>query len=295
MNYRILGQTAMKVSEISLGGMSLPQDQSACHQIIHYALDHGINFFDTADLYEHGDNEIRLGNALTSKRQDVFVATKVGNQWNPDGKSWSWNPTKSYIMRAVEQSLKRLKTDYIDLYQLHGGTIDDPYEEIIEAFELLVQQGKIRNYGISSIRPNVINIYSQKSNIQSVMMQYSLLDRRPEEQALPLLNNRKISVLARGSLAKGFLINKKAKPYLHYSEEEIIKLQKEINKHFEGHPQAIAMSYVLCNPTVASAVIGVSSLEQLQSSLAVCRKQLSQNELTLINNIFKVNYYQAHR
>ncbi len=94
-------------------------------------------------------------------------------------------------------SLKRLNTDRIDVYQLHGGTIEDPIEETISAFEQLVQQGKIRYYGISSIRPNVIREYVLRSNIVSVMMQYSLLDRRPEEECLPLLAQKDIGVLAR--------------------------------------------------------------------------------------------------
>src|SRR5699024_9731546 len=95
--------------------------------------------------------------------------------------------------------------DYIDIYQLHGGTIDDPIDETIEAFEELVKEGYIRYYGISSIRTNVIKEYIQKSNIINVMMQYSLLDRRPEEEVLDLLNANQISVVTRGSLAKGML------------------------------------------------------------------------------------------
>src|SRR5699024_6403991 len=93
----------------------------------------------------------------------------------------SWDPSKKHIKTAVKQSLQRLHTDYIDLYQLHGGTIDDPIDETIEAFEELKTEGLIREYGISSIRPNVIKQYIEKSSIRSVMMQYNLLDRRPEE------------------------------------------------------------------------------------------------------------------
>ena len=91
---------------------------------------------------------------------------------------------KNIFSSAVDQSLKRLQTDYIDLYQLHGGTIEDPIDEMIEAFETLKAAGKIRYYGISSIRPNVIREYVKRSSIVSVMMQYSLLDRRPEEEML---------------------------------------------------------------------------------------------------------------
>ena len=90
---------------------------------------------------------------MRSKRDQVVIASKAGNQWRADGSGWDWNSSKKHILAAAEESLKRLKTDYIDLYQLHGGTIDDPIDETIEAFEILKKQGKIRYYGISSIRP----------------------------------------------------------------------------------------------------------------------------------------------
>ena len=102
-------------------------------QTIRYRGFFGI-FFDTADLYDKGVNEEIVGEVLKEKRQDVIIATKVGNQWRDDGSGWEWNPTKSYIKSAVHQSLRRLQTDYIDLYQLHGGTIDDPMDETIQAF-----------------------------------------------------------------------------------------------------------------------------------------------------------------
>lgn len=106
------------------------------------------------------------------------------------------DPSKAYIKEAVKHSLRRLQTDYIDVYQLHGGTIDDPIDETIEAFEELQQEGVIRYYGISSMRPNVIREYVKRSRIVSVMMPYSLLDRRAEEW-FPLLKQHHISVIAR--------------------------------------------------------------------------------------------------
>lgn len=170
--------------------MSLRNDHNENTRIIHHAIDLGINFFDTADLYDKGTNEISLGKALKGKREQVMLATKVGNQWRANGSGWDWNPRKEYILQAIDKSLERLQTDHIDLYQLHGGTIEDPMDETIEAFELLQQQGKIRYYGISSIRPNVIREYIKRSSISSVMMQYSLLDRRPEETCLDLLKEK---------------------------------------------------------------------------------------------------------
>lgn len=197
MQYRSLGKSTLTVSEIGFGCMSLGSDDAANARLIHHACEQGVNFFDTADLYEHGQNETSVGKALQDRRSAVIIATKVGNQWKEDGSGWDWNPKKAYIIAAVEASLQRLQTDYIDLYQLHGGTLDDPIDETIAAFETLQQQGKIRYYGISSIRPNVIREYVQRSHIVSVMMQYSLLDRRPEETCLPLLQENNIGVLAR--------------------------------------------------------------------------------------------------
>ena len=201
MKYRALKNTELQISEIAFGCMSMDLSRRDNDELIHAAIDDGINYFDTADLYDQGKNEEALGRALKGKRSEVIVATKVGNQLRADGSGWDWNPSKDYILKAVDLSLKRLQTDYIDLYQLHGGTIEDPISEVIEAFEQLRAEGKIRNHGISSIRPNVIREYVANSNIASVMMQYSLLDRRPEEQMLDLLESNGVGLMARGGLA----------------------------------------------------------------------------------------------
>ena len=121
-----MGSSELKVSRVGFGCMSLKKNEDAGLPLIRQAIDAGINYFDTADLYEQGANEELLGKAIAGQRQNVILATKVGNQWRPDGSGWDWNPTKPYILKAVEQSLQRLKTDHIDLYQLHGGTIEDP-------------------------------------------------------------------------------------------------------------------------------------------------------------------------
>ena len=205
---------------MGFGCMSLEREQESA-RVIHKAVESGVNFFDTADLYEKGMNEERLGRILRGKRDEVVLATKVGNQWRPDGSGWDWNPSKEYIIGAVEASLARLQTDRIDLYQLHGGTMDDPIDETIEAFELLQQQGKILYYGISSIRPAVIREYIRRSRIISVMMQYSLADRRPEEACLGELKAAGIGVLARGVVMKGLLSGKPAATYLGHSATEM--------------------------------------------------------------------------
>ncbi len=98
------------------------------------ALDSGINYFDTAELYQAGENERTVGKAFKGMRDRVLIATKVGNQLRPDGSGWDWNPGKDYILEAVDKSLQRLQTGYIDLYQLHGGTLDDPIDENHRSF-----------------------------------------------------------------------------------------------------------------------------------------------------------------
>jgi aryl-alcohol dehydrogenase-like predicted oxidoreductase len=298
MKYKQLGKSDLTISAIGFGCMSLQLDERENEKIIHKAVDFGINFFDTADLYDKGMNEMFVGKALQGKRDKVIIATKVGNQWRKDGSGWDWNPKKDYILSCAEQSLKRLQTDYIDLYQLHGGTIDDPIEETIDAFEILKKQGKIRHYGISSIRPNVIKKYVSLSNIVSVMMQYSLLDRRPEEVCLPLLQKHQIGVLARGSVANGLLVNKPAKSYLNYDEHEVRKAAKTIKDMSTQDRSAAqtAIQFVSGNSAITSAVVGIRTLEQLKEAAeAISATQLSTTEREELTKLIAVNYYTDHR
>lgn len=277
--------------------MSL-KNNDASHSIIGQAIDLGINYFDTADLYDKGENELLLGKTLKGRRSEVVIATKVGNQWRKDGSGWDWNPRKEYILNAVEGSLKRLNTDYIDLYQLHGGTIEDPVEETIDAFELLVKQGKIRYYGISSIRPNVIRDWINRSNIVSVMMQYSLLDRRPEESVLGLLQQNGIGVLARGSVAQGLLIDKPAKPYLQYSTDDVLKAAEAVKKASSDQRSEAqtAIRFVLHHPAVRSAVIGIRTAEQLREAVnTIFAPPLTQQEYEMLRNSLPANKYSEHR
>jgi len=279
--------------------MSLSSNQETeSLNMIHQAIELGINYFDTADMYDKGMNEMLVGKALRSKREKVILATKVGNQWRADGSGWDWNPRKNYILAAVEDSLLRLQTDYIDLYQLHGGTIEDPIDEIIGAFELLQQQGKIRYYGISSIRPNVIREYVKRSKITSVMLQYSLADRRPEETILDLLKQNNIGVLSRGALAQGLLVNKPAKEYLGHSRDAInaaAMLVGEIEKITHSAAQT-AIRFVLQNPAISSAVVGMSGMQQLlEIAITLQKSSLSLASMEALKKILPAKFYEQHR
>jgi aryl-alcohol dehydrogenase-like predicted oxidoreductase len=298
MEYKQLGKSQLKISKIGFGCMSLKSGAADNKQTIHRALELGINYFDTADLYDKGENEKLIGDALKEKRKEVIIATKVGNQWRPDGSGWDWNPDKKYILSCVEKSLVRLGTDYIDLYQLHGGTILDNIDETIEAFELLVSQGKIRYYGISSIRPNVIREYIKRSNIISVMMQYSLLDRRPEETCLSILQEKNIGVLTRGSVAQGLLVNKTSTSYLNYTDKEV-KIAVHAINHLSGDRRSAAqtaLQYVLHHPAVTSAIVGMRNILQLEEAVhAITTPMLTEEEIQRLKQILPANYYEQHR
>jgi aryl-alcohol dehydrogenase-like predicted oxidoreductase len=298
MKYRRLGKSTLEISEIGFGCMSLNGNDDENAKILHHAIDLGINFFDTADLYNKGMNEESVGKALKSKRNSIIIATKVGNQWRPDGSGWDWNPRKEYILSSVEGSLKRLQIDHIDLYQLHGGTIDDPIDESIEAFEILKKQGKIRYYGISSIRPNVIREYIKRSSIASVMMQYSLLDRRPEESCLDLLKENNIGVLVRGSVAQGLLIDKPPKEYLKHSEKEVENCCEAV-KTISGSKRSstqTAIRYVLNHAAVTSAIVGIRTTEQLEEAVQTSNTPfLSEEDIMNLQNSIKANVYDQHR
>jgi len=298
MHYRKLGNSTLEVSEIAFGCMSLGSGQTDADLLVGTAIDGGINLFDTADMYEHGGNEVIVGKAIKPYRKGVLIATKVGNQWNAGKAAWEWNAGKHYITSQVEASLQRLQTDYIDLYQLHGGMIQDPIDETIEAFNLLVQQGKIRYYGISSIRPNVIREYVSRSAIISVMMQYSLLDRRPEESCLPLLEEAGIGVLVRGSIAKGLLGGKPADNFLQYGKLDVHKAAmaiKSISSDQRNQMQT-AVQYVLQQRAVTSAVVGIRTKEQLDDALAVTNTlRLTATEMNYLNQVLHPNFYEEHR
>jgi aryl-alcohol dehydrogenase-like predicted oxidoreductase len=298
MKLNRLGKSDLEVSEIGFGCMSLSEDYPQSERILHRAFDLGINFFDTADLYQNGQNERIVGRALKDRRDQVIIASKVGNQWRADGSGWDWNPSKKYILEAVHKSLERLQTDYIDLYQLHGGTIDDPIDETIEAFEQLKAKGLIRAYGISSIRPNVIREYVKKSNIVSVMSQYSLLDRRPEETVLDLLHENGISVVVRGAVAKGLLAGKPPREYLNHPIEEVRRIQNKLLNLSQGirMPGHMAMKFVQRHPAVATIALGASRLEQLEMNLGVVHADpLTESDLKAIDEWAPKNVYEAHR
>ncbi len=298
MEYRRLGISELKISRIGFGTMSLETGNPDFRKLLLQALDAGINYFDTADMYQQGEVETLIGTAFLNRRDQVILCTKVGNQWRADGSGWDWNPSKKYILSSVEQSLKRLQTDYIDLYQLHGGTMEDPIDDVVDAFESLKRAGKIRYYGISSIRPAVIREYVKRSSLVSVMMQYSLLDRRPEEEMLNFLKENKIGVLARGSLAKGLLVGKLPASFFNYSAGEVEKAAHAVRtvSGIRNKPSDTAIHFVLDNPAISSAVIGIRTETQLAEAVhAGGSPSLNFSQMEILKKSVPENQYTEHR
>ncbi|MCM3719676.1 aldo/keto reductase [Fictibacillus phosphorivorans] len=303
MNKRQIGKSDLYASELGFGCMSLsPGLGKENESIVKTALEHGINYFDTADLYQFGWNEELIGKLLKDVRQDIILATKGGNEWTESQDSWNWNPSKKYIKSAFKESLRRLKTDYIDLYQLHGGTIEDPMDETIEAFDELVSEGLVRYYGISSIRPNTISYYAEHSNIQSVMMQYSLLDRRPEE-LFPYLEKKGISVIARGPVAKGWLSEKAFEKnpedkFLSYSGLDIQSKLERVKKLIPQDEKLTqtALKFILSHSVISTAVAGASSVEQLLENIHTFRSpEMTEDVRKELEDLFPAEFYESHR
>lgn len=295
-----IGQSALLVGEIGLGCMSLGTEERKAVGLIHKAMDRGVNLLDTSDLYDGGRNEEIVGRAIRGRRESVVLATKVGNRRIPGQDGWVWDASREYILSAVKESLKRLGTDYIDLYQLHGGTLDDPIDETIEAFEQLKREGVIREYGISSIRPNVIREYVARSAMVSVMNPYSIVDRRAEETVIPLLQENGISIIARGPLAGGSLAANRqpVKGFLDYELTELVALRERVQalENAGRSLTSLAIRYSLSHPAVAVAIPGASSPEQLVQNLEAANvPELSEEEVKLIRSLSKPNRYSLHR
>jgi aryl-alcohol dehydrogenase-like predicted oxidoreductase len=297
MEFSQPGKSGLRISRIGIGCMSLPVEEKQFGKIIRQAVDLGINYFDTADIYNDGINEILLGKALHDHRKDVIIASKVGNVRRKGG-GLDWNASKKHILSSIDKTLSRLGTDYLDIYQLHGGMITDPIDETIEAFEELRLRGKIRQYGLSSIRPNVIWKYIERSSIVTNMMQYSLLDRRPEEECLQWLQNANVGVLARGSIAQGLLVSKPAKPYLDHNARTVQDAAQAVRDLAKRDRKAlhVALQFVLSHPAVTSAIVGIRTLDQLSEVGEVFSVPgLDNSELSFLRNAVPALSYKEHR
>lgn len=310
MKLHQLGNTPLQVTTVGLGcnNFGLRIEADASRAVIHKALDLGINFFDTADVYGHrGGSEICLGKYLGARRKDIVLASKFGNAMDEAGTLKG--ASRRYIMSAVEASLKRLKTDWIDIYQLHRFDAVTPLEETLGALNDLVKQGKIRYVGISSVAAwQLVDMqwtarHHGLAPLTTCEVEYSLLARDSEKALIPAMLKHGISLLPYYPLASGFLTGKyhrhapkpddarltKGKRYeeMFMTEANWTRLEKlEIFCTRRGRTLLeLAFSWLAAQPVVATVIAGATKPEQLEANVNAAGWALTPEELAEIDGI----------
>ncbi|HWF50495.1 MAG TPA: aldo/keto reductase [Solirubrobacteraceae bacterium] len=305
MRYRTLGRTGIKVSPYALGALALgtsignpDHDDSA--RIIHKALDAGINFIDTADAY--GESEVTVGKALKGRRDSVVLATKfsrpTGGDPNHQGASRRW------IMTAVENSLRRLQTDYIDLYQVHRPDPATDIEETLSALSDLIHSGKVRAVGTSALPASAIveaQWVAERRGLERFRTEqptYSILSRGIEREVLPIAQRYGMGILVWGPLGQGMLTGRvrkgqqtdlrRAHIFRHLNDERRIDAVEQLIPLAEkaGLPMThLALAFAIAHPGVTSAIIGPHTMEQLDDLLASADVTLTDDILDQIDEI----------
>ena len=305
MQYRTLGRTGIKVSPYALGALALgtsignpDHDDSA--RIIHKALDAGINFIDTADVY--GESEVAMGKALKGRRDRVVLATKfsrpIGDDPNHQGASRRW------IMTAVENSLRRLRTDYIDLYQVHRPDPSTDVEETLSALSDLIHSGKVRAVGGSAMPASDIieaQWVAERRGLERFRTDqppYSILSRGIEREVLPIAQRYGMGILVWGPLGQGMLTGRvrkgqqtdlrRAHIFRHLNDERRIDAVEQLIPLAEkaGLPMThLALAFAIAHPGVTSAIIGPHTMEQLDDLLASADVTLTDEILDRIDEI----------
>ncbi|PSR66656.1 aldo/keto reductase [Nocardia sp. MDA0666] len=313
---RRVGSSGLAVSVVGLGtnnfGMKLDLEQSRA--VLHAALDHGINLIDTADSY--GESERRIGEILQGRRDDVVIATKFGNDvrrlGGDNGEDWGARGSRRYIRRAVEQSLRLLRTDWIDLYQLHRPDPDTPIEETLSALDDLVHEGKIRYLGHSNFtgwQTADAEWTARTRNLErfiSAQNEYSLLQRGIEADLVPALEHYGIGLLPYFPLASGLLTGKykRGVPAPEGSriqawgrESALTDAVFDIVEQLEGFAAQrsitlldVAIGGLAAQPAVSSVIAGATSPEQVEANVRAGQWQPTAEDLAEIDRITSVSH-----
>lgn len=324
MKYSKLGNTGLVVSRLSFGAMTFGNDPSitAVYKVtqedaqimVDKALDAGINFFDTADGYSAGQSEVMLGKALAKRRQDVVIATKVG--FRTGEPVTQAGLSRRHILFSCEQSLKRLNTDYIDLYIVHKEDPYTPLEETLETLDMLVCAGKVRYIGFSNwtVWKAAIAYQMQKergwATFCNGQMYYSLLGRDVEYDIVPLMQHAGIGMTVWSPLAGGFLSGKYTRegakdqdnrlsgfdilPFDKEKGYDVVDVLKKIAATHNASPAQIALSWLLSKPVVSSILVGASKLHQLENNLKAVEVELSDTEIKTLDDLTQPGISYPH-
>jgi aryl-alcohol dehydrogenase-like predicted oxidoreductase len=313
MKYRKLGNTGLIVSEVALGTMqfgarmnmgNLGQEDTS--RMVKLALDRGINFIDTADVYSLGESETLLGNALRGVRDEIVLATKVrlpmDTNFNHSG------ATRVNIMREIEHSLRRLQTDYIDLYQVHGWDSITPLEETLRTLDDLVRQGKVRYIGLSNLmswQAATAVMLQERLGFEkyaTAQMYYSLVGRGIEHEFLSFADYYGIGILVWSPLAGGFLSGKysrsnpapagsrfaEAGNFVPFDKEmgyRVIDALRQVAGRQGASPARVALAWTLRRPAVSSVIIAARTLEHLEENIRAIEVDLSEEDVRLLDAV----------
>jgi aryl-alcohol dehydrogenase-like predicted oxidoreductase len=318
MKYRQLADTGVFVSELCLGTMTFGGsgqiwemigglDQSTADAIVHRSLDAGINFIDTANVYATGQSEAMLGKALAGKRQGVIVATKVRGRMGPGANDVGLS--RLHIIESVEASLKRLDTDYIDLFQIHRSDTVTNIEDTLRALDDLVRAGKVRYIGCSNLpawylmKALGVSREQRLERFRTTQSYYSLVGRELERDTIPLIKDQGLGLLVWSPLAGGFLSGKftrsggdeqarRAKfdfpPVDKEKGFDILDVLVGIARKREVSPAQIALAWILANEAVSSVIIGARKMPQLEDNLKAIDITLTAEEMTALDEVSKL-------
>ncbi|MGO8788122.1 MAG: aldo/keto reductase [Terriglobia bacterium] len=311
MKYRKLGNTGLIVSEVALGSMqfggkmnmgNLGQEDTT--RMVKLALDKGINFVDTADVYSLGESETLLGNALKGMRQEIVLATKVrlpmSANFNHSG------ATRVNILREVEASLRRLQTDYIDLYQVHGWDSNTPLEETVRTLNDVVRQGKVRYIGLSNLmswQAATAVMLQERLGLEkyvTAQMYYSLVGRGLENEFQSFAEYHNIGILVWSALAGGFLAGKytrsnpapagtrfaEAGQFVPFDKEmgyRVVDALKDVADRHGASPARVALAWVLARPAVSSVIVAARKPEHLEDNILAVELRLSEDDVHLLD------------
>jgi aryl-alcohol dehydrogenase-like predicted oxidoreductase len=319
MEYATLGNTGLLVSKLCFGTMTFGDGrglfkaisavgQAGADELVKTSIDGGINFFDTADNYTEGESEKILGQSLKNlniARKDVVIATKVYSRVGP-GRN-DIGASRGHIMDAVEASLRRLQTDHIDLYQIHGNDAVTPVEETLRALDTLVQQGKVRYIGCSNWQAwklaKALGIceFRNLARFDTLQAYYSIAGRDLEREIVPLLQSEKVGLLVWSPLAGGLLSGKYSRMNQKPADSRraeydfplvdkervwnILDVMAPIAKAHGCSPARLSIAWLLAKPVVTSVIIGAKRLDQLQDNLAAAELIFTQDELRQLDEV----------